>query len=105
MLIFILKTFRQKNYTISIAKEAIDKSCMNIVSFSKYEFKEGGFTKIFVLEESHFSIHTYPERNYISIDCYACGDNAKPLSAVTHFIERLEIARVAIKYFSRGVVE
>nr|WP_269475993.1 MULTISPECIES: S-adenosylmethionine decarboxylase [Pseudomonas] len=28
-----------------------------------------------MLSESHLSYHTYPEREYISIDVYTCGKN------------------------------
>ena len=34
----------------------------------------GSFTALFLLSESHLSIHTWPEHNYISIDIFTCGN-------------------------------
>lgn len=34
---------------------------------------DGGVTGVVVLAESHLSIHTWPERNYVTIDVYVCN--------------------------------
>lgn len=31
------------------------------------------YTALYLLSESHMSIHTYPEKNYASLDIYTCG--------------------------------
>ena len=31
-----------------------------------------GFSTFLMIAESHLSIHTFPEMNYISFDCYSC---------------------------------
>ena len=41
--------------------------------FHKYEPQ--GITGIVVIEESHISIHTWPERRYAAIDIYTCGEH------------------------------
>ena len=35
---------------------------------------ESSFTALYLLSESHLSIHTYPEYNYASLDIYTCGN-------------------------------
>ena len=35
---------------------------------------ERSFTALYLLSESHLSIHTYPEYNYASLDIYTCGN-------------------------------
>jgi S-adenosylmethionine decarboxylase len=46
----------------------------NFVVLNKitHKFEPQGFTCIFLLSTSHFSIHTYPEYNKCSIDLYSC---------------------------------
>ena len=41
----------------------------------------GGFTGVFLLSESHASVHTYPEHGYAAVDLFSCGerDPAPPL--------------------------
>jgi len=43
-----------------------------ILQKSAHEFEPQGFTAIYLLSESHISIHTYPENNYAAIDIYTC---------------------------------
>jgi len=43
-----------------------------ILQKSQYEFEPQGFTAVYLLSESHISIHTYPENNYAAIDIYTC---------------------------------
>lgn len=33
-----------------------------------------GYTGLFLLSESHLSIHTWPEKDFFSMDIYTCGD-------------------------------
>jgi len=40
-----------------------------------HKFEPQGFTMLFLLSTSHFSIHTYPEYNKCSIDLYSCDMN------------------------------
>lgn len=36
-------------------------------------FENGGVSAVFLLSESHVSIHTWPESSYASLDFYTCG--------------------------------
>jgi len=44
-----------------------------VVKSSKQFFEPQGRTEVFILSESHFTVHTYPEHNYISLDLYICN--------------------------------
>jgi S-adenosylmethionine decarboxylase proenzyme len=37
-------------------------------------FSPQGVSGVVVIEESHFSIHTWPEYGYAAVDFYTCGD-------------------------------
>ena len=46
-----------------------------ILSSTEKVFDNNGFTILFLLSESHCSIHTYPENNSLFTDLFTCGDN------------------------------
>jgi S-adenosylmethionine decarboxylase len=79
----IMLDFAQVNFDLL---ENIDyiKNLMNDIAVEEkfivlntvcHKFEPQGFTMIFLLSTSHFSIHTYPEHNKCSIDLYSCDMN------------------------------
>jgi S-adenosylmethionine decarboxylase len=62
-----------------------------VLKKSTHEFTPRGFTAIYLLSESHISIHTYPEKNYAAIDIYTCRqypDNQVYLEIYDYLIEQ-----------------
>lgn len=53
---------------------------MTIVASVFHPFEPQGVTGVVVLEESHLSIHTWPETGYAAVDFYTCG-NGEPTRA------------------------
>jgi S-adenosylmethionine decarboxylase len=39
-----------------------------------HTFPGGGLTGFLPLAESHIAFHSYPELEYIAMDCFTCGD-------------------------------
>ena len=73
-----------------------------IVKRVMHAFAPHGVTGMLLLEESHLSIHTWPEQGYAAIDFYTCGvgDPSRaevPLAAV------LKPSHVERQSFVRGV--
>ena len=54
-------------------KQGIEKSGAHIVNTYVHQFIPTGVSIVIVLEESHVSIHTYPERNCAFADIFTCG--------------------------------
>lgn len=44
-----------------------------VVETASHQFTPQGETVVYILSESHFTIHTYPEHNYVSLDIYICN--------------------------------
>ena len=59
---------------IAAMKEAVKKSGATILDSSSYVFPGNGLTMVFLLSESHASIHTYPEYGSCFVDLFTCGD-------------------------------
>ena len=51
------------------------ESDFKILNFVEYYFKPFGYTALFLLSESHFAIHTFPEENKTYIELSSCVEN------------------------------
>lgn len=38
-----------------------------------YKFEPQGVSVVYTLSESHLSLHSFPEKGSVAIDCYTCG--------------------------------
>ena len=54
---------------------AVEASNANILAINSHEFTGGGITIVYLLSESHASIHTYPEEGSCFVDLFTCGDD------------------------------
>lgn len=61
---------------VSQLKELLDNICTlynySILQKIEHVFEPQGSTIIYMLSESHISIHTFPEKEYIAFDLYTC---------------------------------
>jgi len=51
-----------------------EKHEFSILNKSEHIFEPEGLTILYLLSESHLSVHTFPERKYIAVDLYTCRD-------------------------------
>lgn len=65
-------------------------------------FTNNGMTAVAVLAESHIAVHTWPERDYIAIDLFTCGDRVAPERGIEVIRAALAPAREAIVHQARG---
>ncbi|MCS6859233.1 MAG: adenosylmethionine decarboxylase [Abditibacteriales bacterium] len=64
-------------------------------------FAGGGITGFLLLAESHIAFHTYPERGFIALDIFSCGD-ADPHAALKVFREALRPQQQQVHLITRG---
>lgn len=62
-----------------------------------------GVTGVVVLQESHISIHTWPEMDYAALDLFMCGA-CDPNDAMPKIVEALKPARVLTSQLMRGII-
>ena len=58
-------------------REAIEASGASLLSEAVYTFPNAGLTAVFLLSESHASIHTYPEHSSCFVDLFTCGERCR----------------------------
>jgi S-adenosylmethionine decarboxylase len=88
-------------------------TCPDIIRMTKimppYAFKyhgkvpdDWGLSGFVLIAESHISIHTFPERGYLSLDIFSCKDFDYQ-QAVAYVTEFFGIARHEINVLDRGL--
>lgn len=53
------------------------KAGLTVLDSKYHQFKPFGVSCIYLLAESHISIHTWPEVGYMAIDVFTCGESSK----------------------------
>ena len=68
----------------------IEKMKLNVVGEVFKQFEPVGATLIYLLAESHLSVHTFVEEKYCAIDLYSCSDK----------INMEEVLDIIFKFFN-----
>jgi S-adenosylmethionine decarboxylase len=68
-------------------------------------FDPQGVSGVMVVQESHLSVHTWPESGYAAIDIFTCGTTCKPSRAVEVFVKGFEALACEVREFTRGLPE
>lgn len=58
----------------ALMERAVAAARATIVNSVFHTFAPQGVTGVVVVEESHFSVHTWPEHGYVAVDVYTCGE-------------------------------
>lgn len=87
----------------SVMDNAIDSvGELHVVDKFKHNFKPFGLSLVYVLSESHISIHTWEEFNYMSVDMYTCGE-VSPKNTLCEFLKSFDIVSRNCQVISRGI--
>ena len=81
------------------------RAALTVLDEARWRFEPQGQTVLLVLAESHFALHTWPERDYLSFDLYSC-DPALDVDAVADAVlSGLSIEHQVRRHLWRGVRE
>ena len=82
--------------------EAAKVSEATIVDDCFKEFKPYGVSGAVIIQESHYTIHTWPEHGYAAVDLFYCGGTIKVRRAVETLKERFQPERIKFLVVRRG---
>ncbi len=69
-----------------------------------HRFSPQGVSGTVVISESHLSVHTWPEYNYVSVDIYTCG-GLNPRLGFRHLEQQLGARDNRVQEILRGLPE
>ncbi len=76
-----------------------------VISSTFHQFSPQGVSGMIIIEESHFSIHTWPEHGYAAIDMFTCGDILDNNSAVDYVKDRFKAKSIYMADMRRGILD
>ncbi|MDX2107777.1 MAG: adenosylmethionine decarboxylase [Candidatus Melainabacteria bacterium] len=85
-------------------REAIQASGATVLSVNEHLFEGGGMTALYLLSESHASIHTYPEHKSCFVDIFTCGYVCEPKEFDRVLREYFKPDESSMRYMDRGSV-
>lgn len=84
-------------------RDAAIQSKATVVAQSFHEFKPFGVSGAVIIQESHYTIHTWPEHRYAAVDLFYCGGTVLVREAVEVLRKRFRPARIKFLVVRRGI--
>jgi len=63
----------------------------------------GGWSGFVVIAESHISIHTFPEKGFLSADVYTCKNGMDNEFILNYFTEKFDLQDIEHNFIKRGL--
>lgn len=64
-----------QTFILNTCKKILENTNMTILNSLVHKFEPQGMTAIYLLSESHFSLHTWPEFKKIRMDLFTCSND------------------------------
>ncbi len=90
-----------KSSTLNAAREGK----LTVVNELTHQFAPHGITCVLVLAESHLSIHTWPEHNYVAIDLFTCNLETDGPAILEMLASEFQASQTEIKSVDRGSIQ
>ena len=88
----------------SIIIKAVNACGATMLGIDLHVFSpNGGVSGVAILQESHLSIHTWPEYNYAAIDMFVCG-TINPYLAVPVLEDGFRPDKLEVQEVKRGIL-
>jgi S-adenosylmethionine decarboxylase len=81
---------------------AAEAAGARVVAEVFHRYRPQGVTGVLLIEESHFSVHTWPEYGYAALDFYTCGE-CHPERADEFLREALGAKSAEVMLIRRGL--
>lgn len=84
-------------------RDAAVESEATVVDQSFHEFRPYGVSGAVIIQESHYTIHTWPEHRYAAVDLFYCGGTVRVHKAVELLRKRFKPERIKFLVVRRGL--
>ena len=97
-------TLTDKDFVERVMMEAALKSHTHPIGSFFHQFKPYGVSGVIVIEESHYTIHTWPEHGYAAIDLFYCSEDVDVEKALEILEKYFKPGRISLVEMQRGLL-
>lgn len=83
--------------------QAAREAGTTIINTSFHHFSPYGVSGVVVIQESHLSIHTWPEYGFAAVDIFTCGNSFDPRASCNPLEKSLQAKRISTREVHRGI--
>lgn len=84
-------------------RRAAKVALANVVSGHFHQFSPYGVSGVLVIQESHLTIHTWPEESYAAVDIFTCSPDLKVEAAIQQLQMDFRASEVGRTMVERGI--
>ncbi|MEQ8705550.1 MAG: adenosylmethionine decarboxylase [Phaeodactylibacter sp.] len=82
-------------------KTAAEKMGATVVMSNFHQFSPYGISGVVIIQESHLTLHTWPEHGYAAVDLFTCGDIDLE-AGINYLVAAFEAKRSDWQMYERG---
>jgi S-adenosylmethionine decarboxylase len=97
------ESLQTEAYVGDVMRSAANESKATVVEQSFHEFKPYGVSGAVIIQESHYTIHTWPEHHYAAVDLFYCGGTVLVHRAIEVLNDRFQPERIKFLIVRRGL--
>ena len=84
-----------------ILDKIVDRYHLNVVGKAIHQFQPFGVTGVYILSESHLSIHTFVEERKVALDLYTCKTFTETTSIINFIHSFFPNSKIKYKVIER----
>ncbi len=88
----------------SVMLEATNAMRATRVAHNFHKFAPQGVSGAVIIQESHLTIHTWPEYGYAAVDLYTCGNSCIPEAGLDLLKRKLQSKKMNVLDILRGLL-
>jgi S-adenosylmethionine decarboxylase proenzyme len=82
-------------------KAAAERMGATVVTSNFHQFSPYGISGVVIIQESHLTLHTWPEHQYAAVDIFTCGE-IDLQAGIEHLIQVFQAETADWKLYERG---
>ncbi len=95
---------KDKEHIRATLEKAVEACGVTMLSIDLHVFSpNGGISGVAILQESHISIHTWPEYDYAALDVFVCG-TINPKLTIPVLESEFKPGKIEIQVIKRGIL-